>query len=182
MPRIYTRTSPYERMMRRVTPNAKGCLEYGGSRNDKGYAVVSLGGGRVVYGHRLALAHKLGIDEAKIVCALHSCDNPCCVNGAHLSHGTHKSNSDDRRSRGRGVTVIRSGEKHHACRLTDAQVAEIRAVLAKAPRSKTGRSFRRGVLLKLAATYGVSVTHLSELHYNHRLRVSSTTTIMKGNF
>lgn len=51
--------------------------------------------------------------------ALHSCDNPKCVNPAHLRWGTRQENIDDMVSRGRHRQSVPR-------KLNDAQVAAIR--------------------------------------------------------
>lgn len=53
---------------------------------------------------------------------LHSCDNPGCVNPAHLSADTSLENTRDMIRKGRKP----SGMNHWKCKLTDAQVLEIR--------------------------------------------------------
>lgn len=55
--------------------------------------------------------------------ALHTCDNPICVNPSHLYWGTHLQNIQDMNSRGRGNVEA----AHKAVRkLTDREVKDIR--------------------------------------------------------
>lgn len=56
--------------------------------------------------------------------ALHSCDNPPCVNPHHLRWGTNRENALDRAER--GPSVGRKGEAHSQVRLTEQDVREIR--------------------------------------------------------
>jgi hypothetical protein len=60
----------------------------------------------------------------KGLCVLHRCDNPPCVNPAHLYVGTHRQNARDRSLRNRGVR----GRRVNTNKLTEAQVLEIRAL------------------------------------------------------
>lgn len=55
---------------------------------------------------------------------LHSCDNPPCVNPAHLRVGTPFENMTDKMSRGRHV--VHHGEQNHAASITNAMALEIR--------------------------------------------------------
>jgi hypothetical protein len=50
--------------------------------------------------HRYSYEYYVG-EIPKGLCILHSCDNPRCVNPAHLSAGTHKQNTQDATNRGR---------------------------------------------------------------------------------
>lgn len=70
---------------------------------------------------------------------LHHCDNPLCVNPAHLYLGTHADNMAD---------VVRRGRRrcHSQAKLTEAQVLAMRAL-----HSATGESCAR-----LAERFGVS--------------------------
>lgn len=79
-------------------PDANGCIPWLGSATSKGYGIFwygSEGQKRLkTTAHRLAWALKNG-DIAPGLLVLHSCDNPRCVNLAHLSIGTPQNNTDD---------------------------------------------------------------------------------------
>lgn len=59
--------------------------------------------------HRYSCALK-AFDEALDGSVLHSCDNPSCVNPAHLRVGTHGDNIRERNAKGRHN--LPSGERH----------------------------------------------------------------------
>lgn len=81
-------------------------------------------GRRGTYAHRLAFElHKGPVPDGLVV--MHSCDNPRCVNPAHLVAGTHQDNMDDMAAKGRGVTF--KGVTNGRSKLTERQVREIRS-------------------------------------------------------
>ena len=75
---------------------------------------------------------------------LHHCDNPPCVNPAHLFLGTVQDNNADKMQKGRHVAV--SNEQNPSCKLSNSQVIEIRQRFAKGGLTKA----------ELAREYGVS--------------------------
>lgn len=73
--------------------------------------------------HRVLWEEKHGKLPKGIV-VRHKCDNRKCINLEHCETGTCKENSQDCKKRGRLNTP--RGEKRSDCKLTDAQIIEIR--------------------------------------------------------
>lgn len=115
--------------------------------NEHGYGVMRPEGkrtGPTVKAHRVSLM-LAGVNPDGYV-VRHACDNPPCVNPAHLSVGSKADNSADMVARDRHARGSRSGTS----KLTEDQVAEIRARVA------------RGELQRvLAAEFGVSRPQIS---------------------
>lgn len=100
------------------------CWVWNGRRNQRGYGKLRLDDRRYRGAHRISwfLAH--GEWPDLFVC--HSCDNPPCVNPAHLWLGTNDDNIADRLAKGRPPGPAR-GEANRTAKLTPVQVLEIRA-------------------------------------------------------
>lgn len=76
--------------------------------------------------HRLSYAlHYGAIPEGMFVC--HRCDNPPCVNPAHLFVGTHTDNVRDMHSKGRAATTCTEGSKNGHTTMDEDAVRSIRA-------------------------------------------------------
>lgn len=85
--------------------NDNDCWTWTGARNAKGYGVkrnaVARGKCENIQAHRMSwLLFNSEIPDGLIIC--HRCDNPSCVNPAHLFLGTPKDNMDDKIAKGRG--------------------------------------------------------------------------------
>lgn len=127
-----------------------GCWLWTGYRLPAGYGTLPYGG-RPVYAHRMAFAIEHGRVPAGAV-VQHLCDNPSCVNPAHLAIGTQQENASDASARGR-LAAFRSGEAHPGAKLSDAQAAEIR-------RRYADGDVTQG---KLAAEFGVSQSAIAKI-------------------
>lgn len=79
----------------------------------------------------------------------HKCDNPPCVNPAHLFLGTEADNAHDRDRKGRQVAP--RGEEHGCARLNESDVREIRALRGSLTQVEIGRR------------YGIRQTTVSEI-------------------
>lgn len=91
----------FETKVRRAGPDE--CWAWGGETQNKGYGVFATysGGKRKKHlAHRWALRAS-GVDLRDDQKVLHSCDNPPCVNPAHLRAGTQLDNIRDALAKGR---------------------------------------------------------------------------------
>ncbi len=84
------------------------CWPWNGTRNAKGYGTLSHKG-KKLWAHRLSwqLANGRPVPEGMLVC--HRCDNPQCVNPAHLWIGTVGDNTRDAVEKGRLTTPTQRG-------------------------------------------------------------------------
>lgn len=82
-----------------AAPNERGCAEWTGARSRGGHGQIGIDGRRVGT-HRVAWTLAYGpIPDGMFVC--HRCDNPPCVNPAHLFLGTALDNMRDMVTKGR---------------------------------------------------------------------------------
>lgn len=137
------------------------CIPWNGGKTGAGYGSVYLGGGRQMLAHRLVYQNVFGpIPDGHFVC--HRCDNPACVNPAHLFLGTPKDNSMDAWKKGRLLAIPpQPGTANHKAKLSDSQVVEIRRRYAAG-----------GILQKeLAEEFGVKQITISNIttgkHWRH---------------
>lgn len=100
------------------------CWPWLGRTRPTGYGVFNVGSGSPIQATQIMLRAFVGEPPVPGAFALHSCDNPNCVNPAHLRWGDAKSNSDDREARGRSIKP--KGEAHGHAKLTEDQVRRIR--------------------------------------------------------
>lgn len=126
------------------------CWEFQGCNvGPNGYRQIALEGGKREYAHRVAWQLATGRTIPAGLKVLHSCDNPRCVNPAHLSVGTQAENVRESIRKGRyntwGVQKLNAG-----------QVLEIR------DRGARGEGQR-----SLAAAFGVARNTISQI-LNHK--------------
>ena len=105
-----------------------GCWVWTGNRDGGGYGVLYWGpNGRKYKGaHRVSYAAFVADPGALHVC--HGCDNPSCVNPAHLWLGTPSQNHRDKVAKGRANTP--KGERTGARKLCEDDVRIIRQRIA----------------------------------------------------
>lgn len=120
---------------------------------DGGYGRIRVNG-RVEVASRASWRAFVGeIPDGKSVC--HKCDNPICINPAHLFLGTHAENMRDMAQKGRSAKTggFRSrGEDSPNCIISEEIVREI----------KSSRNRGDGVRF-LARTFGLSHSHVSKI-------------------
>lgn len=125
------------------------CWEWQASKTANGYGLIALPrDGKLVLAHRLSWEFANGpILPGLFVC--HTCDNPLCVNPAHLFLACNAGNMRDAAKKGR----MACGERNGQAKLSDEEVGELRA------RHATGGIMQR----ELAEKFGVSRPTISKI-------------------
>lgn len=142
--RRYCESDPAERFWAKVE-KTDSCWLWTAARNTTGYGMASWKGKKNIVAHRLAYELLVGpIPVGKL--ALHKCDTPHCVNPDHLFFGTDADNRADCVAKDRHARGERSGVN----KLTEAQVKEIKRLIANGMR-----------LMDIAPLFGVSKNHIS---------------------
>jgi len=108
------------------------CEEWTGHRGTHGYGVL-MHQSRQVLAHRHAWEQANGpIPPGLYVC--HHCDNRLCVRPSHLFVGTQTENMQDAKRKGRIRWPGVRGSQVGTSKLTEAQVAEIKALIRQGHR------------------------------------------------
>ncbi len=124
----------------------KGCWEWQLRKDKDGYGIFTIKS-KSKKAHRISYEiNKKEIPSGMHV--LHKCDNPSCVNPAHLFLGTHQDNMVDMAVKGR-----RSGEKNPRSKLSENSVYFIRKLHKKGGITQTA----------IAKTYGVTQATVSSV-------------------
>lgn len=109
-------------------PELGPCWVWSAALDRQGYGSCWMGGGNSALAHRVAwFLHHGRWPEP---CCLHKCDNPSCVRIGHLFEGTVADNNLDMIAKGRH-TALRGSRRVPQAKLTESDVASIRALLAQ---------------------------------------------------
>ena len=142
----------------------RGCWNWTGGKGEFGHGRANVGSGRanaeMMPAHHLSYQLHVGpVPAGKIV--MHSCDNPGCVNPAHLSVGTQLDNVRDMHTKGRWVMprTAGPGEGNGNARLS---AKDVRDILAAKRAGVSGN--------ELANRYGVSRSHIYAICGGHKWR------------
>lgn len=152
------REDVYERFWKKVDkngptprPDLGQCWVWTAGCFTQGYGqfCISIDGKRKNWkAHRVSWKLEVG-DVPEGLCVLHKCDNRPCVRPSHLFLGTHKDNSLDCISKGRGFLQT---DEHPLLKLSDEDIEEIR------------RLDRQGATTRaIAERFGISRSHVSNI-------------------
>jgi len=136
-----------------VTPS--GCWAWDAGKGRGGYGQMWIPEQRSNRpAHRISYELHIGsIPDGMLVC--HTCDEPSCINPAHLFLGTHADNSADMVAKNRQQRAV--GENANGSRLTESQIKSIR--------SDTRAQW------EIASEYGVHQSQISKIksrkHWRH---------------
>ena len=134
--------STKDRLLAKIATDRGGCWQWTAGTFDSGYGAISIDG-KMMKAHRVAYAEFVGLIPVGM-CVCHRCDNPGCINPAHLFLGTNADNATDMMEKGR----------HGLAKLTPHKVLIIREFLAR----HTPRPGRRaGPVPFLARWFDVSM-------------------------
>lgn len=137
-------------MFTKVVITQQGCWEYRGSRTKANYGRIWVNG-KHHYAHRLSWEYS-NKTSAEDLCICHHCDNPPCINPAHLFLGTPKDNAIDKAKKGRAKNGNIKGMQHVLAKLSESDVMDI---LINADRKRSTKR-RTTSQIELAKKYGVA--------------------------
>lgn len=138
------------------------CHVWTGGCNSKGYGAAQRGPGeRTGLAHRVAWTLRHGKPPPDTPHVLHRCDNPPCCRDDHLFLGTPLDNTLDKCAKGRhGRAGGEKGEAHHAAKLREGQVREIRRLCA-------GGRLQRAVAVEFGVSQGTVSAIVRHVHWGH---------------
>jgi HNH endonuclease len=139
----HTRQMTEKRFWSKVQ-KSEGCWLWLAGTYPNGYGRIGVNRHRVG-AHRQAWIYTNGpIPVGRVIC--HKCDNPPCVNPAHLFLGTMSDNTQDMISKDRLVIGLRrTGQESCNARLSNEQAGEIRTLYADGKDSQQALGDRFGV-------------------------------------
>lgn len=151
-----------DRFAEKTRPDpSSGCIVWTATRDRCGYGRIRVGNGHEG-AHRVAWVLEHGEIPGGLH-VLHRCDNPPCVNVAHLYLGTHSDNMRDLQER--GPPTRNCGSENGRAKLTEAEAREIRAT----PRNAPGFGEpKHPTITELAERYGVSTTVIVQIRNGER--------------
>ncbi len=118
---LFTR---FKKRFEKTVVKKEGCWDWKGCQHHSGYVPFKEIHRKNGLAHRASwIIYRGEIPEGMLVC--HTCDNKRCTNPDHLFLGSHKENTQDMHSKGRGNI----GKKNNKTVLTEEQVIEIRNLL-----------------------------------------------------
>ena len=119
------------------------CWNWTGAKLESGYGRLKVGF-RAKNATHISYAIANGeMPDGKIIC--HTCDNPSCVNPAHLFAGTQLDNIRDMHAKGRVGDVGAKGEANGRAKLNQAKADEIREIFSAGGISVSEIARRYGV-------------------------------------
>jgi HNH endonuclease len=128
-----------------------GCWEWQGFRDVSGYGMIGRSQHQAARrAHRVSWEMHNGRPVPEGLFVLHHCDNPPCVNPAHLYVGTKVDNARDRIVRGRSRHY--GAEANPNAKLVE---ADVRTIIAAVAGGETQTA--------VAKRYGISQAHVSEI-------------------
>lgn len=128
-----------------------GCWIWTKAKTKRGYGKIQVGN-KHTHAHRVSYEHSRGITLPPEIAVCHRCDNPPCINPAHLFEGSAGDNQRDCLLKGRhtGSRENNKGHLHPKAKLTIDQALDV--IDAR----RTGRATEE----ELAVKYGISTSRI----------------------
>lgn len=134
------------------------CIEFQGRLDKDGYGYLSVAKHGQRRAHRATWCAANGpIPEG--ICVCHSCDNPPCINLAHLFLGTQKDNAQDMVTKGR--YHVKRGKEAPNVKLSEGDILQIIALLPI--KRGTGNNYGGLTHKEIGKMFGVSGGAISQI-------------------